>query len=75
MLQQENGRDKARREFLRLATRTFGASIEWTAVEEEAVVVNGKLLMSIKHHEGPVEDQVDKPRLVALGNVLFTKHG
>ena len=43
--------------------------------EEEAVVVNGRLLLSIKRNEGPVENQVVKARLGALGHVIFTQHG
>ena len=74
MLQQEFGRENAQREFLRLETRTFGAPVGRATIEAEAVV-NGRLLMSIKHYEGPVEDQLVKVRLVALGNMLFTKHG
>ena len=37
------------------------------------VVVNSRFLMTIKHDEGPVENQLVKARVVALGNVLFTK--
>ena len=43
--------------------------------EEEAVVVIGRLLLSIKRNEGPVENQVVKVRLGALGHVIFTQHG
>ena len=73
MLQQENGREEARGEILRLAARTLGAPDERMTVEEESGDVSGRLLMSIKHLEGPAENHVVKARLVALGNVLLTK--
>ena len=49
MLQQEIGRDNVRSEFLRLGTRTLAAPVERATVEEESVVVNGRLLISIKN--------------------------
>ena len=52
MLQRANGREKARGEFLRLATRTLRAPVERPTIEEASVVVDGKLLLSIKHSEG-----------------------
>ena len=64
-----------RSEFLTPMSRTLGSLVERATTEERAVVVNGKLLTNTEHCEASVEGQVVKARLVALGNVLTTKHG
>ncbi len=75
ILQQPNGKEKAFAEFKRLAGKSLGDPVELETVPENANVVHGKLLMSVKNWEAPTDQQALKARLVATGNVIFDKHG
>lgn len=47
--------------------------VEHSSVEDNAVLVKGKLLTYMKHAEDSEDEQVLKARFVGLGNVLYNK--
>ncbi len=51
----------------------FAAPVPLSSLTEDDVVYRLHLLMSKKHVERNADEQVDKGRLIGLGNLLFNK--
>ena len=74
-LKTETGIQAATMEFKRMLidNNVWDPPQELESVPEAAIIVKGKLLISMKHSELPTELQICKARFVAMGNILFNK--
>ena len=74
-LKTERGIQAARKEFKRMMSENHVWDLpqDLTSVADNAIIVKGKLLISLKHDKLPAALQLIKARFVGMGNSLFNK--